>query len=224
MSRGAPTDAAPVPPRGRRAKSRTSRIAVSYSGRERVTSMSSMRSSRRRRRPAPCGTIDERGERMPEMQIAVRARRKAEYRDGHRRVGDSVRSQRPIGISYTMTRLIDSEQRSARGAERALLARDPRFDAIGLRAGLPPLRRRPGGFAGLVSIVVSQQLSTASATLGTLRGRSIPSIRPVPRRVPPGSSVSASRRRNAIATAVERRHRLRLTGVENKRGTMPTTR
>jgi DNA-3-methyladenine glycosylase II len=30
-------------------------------------------------------------------------------------------------------------------------------------AGKPPLRRRPDGFAGLVQIVVSQQLSTASA-------------------------------------------------------------
>ena len=31
------------------------------------------------------------------------------------------------------------------------------------RAGRLPLRRRPGGFAGLTSIVVSQQVSTASA-------------------------------------------------------------
>src|SRR2546430_7240858 len=39
----------------------------------------------------------------------------------------------------------------------------PRFgDALSL-AGRPPLRRRADGFAGLASIVVSQQLSTASA-------------------------------------------------------------
>ncbi|MGZ3310720.1 MAG: DNA-3-methyladenine glycosylase 2 family protein, partial [Xanthobacteraceae bacterium] len=40
---------------------------------------------------------------------------------------------------------------------------DPRFGAVLSRAGGPPLRRRPDGFAGLASIVVSQQLSTASA-------------------------------------------------------------
>ena len=65
-------------------------------------------------------------------------------------------------MSYTMARLIDSEQDLAEGLA-ALLARDRRFEDIRLRAGPPPLRRRPGGFAGLVSIVVSQQLSTASA-------------------------------------------------------------
>jgi DNA-3-methyladenine glycosylase II len=44
-----------------------------------------------------------------------------------------------------------------------LIAADPRWrDALAL-AGRPPLRRRPDGFAGLASIVVSQQLSTASA-------------------------------------------------------------
>ncbi len=40
---------------------------------------------------------------------------------------------------------------------------DPRFGIVLSRAGRPPLRRRPDGFAGLASIVVSQQLSTASA-------------------------------------------------------------
>src|SRR5580692_6558475 len=44
-----------------------------------------------------------------------------------------------------------------------LIAVDPRWrDALAL-AGRPPLRRRPDGFAGLAAIVVSQQLSTASA-------------------------------------------------------------
>lgn len=45
----------------------------------------------------------------------------------------------------------------------ALTRVDPRFDALLTRAGRPPLRRRPDGFAGLVATVVSQQLSTASA-------------------------------------------------------------
>src|SRR5207245_7700589 len=44
-----------------------------------------------------------------------------------------------------------------------LVEADPRFGAASSRAGRPPLRRRPDGFSGLASIVVSQQLSTASA-------------------------------------------------------------
>ncbi len=40
---------------------------------------------------------------------------------------------------------------------------DPRFTALVAKAGRPPLRRRPDGFSGLISTVVSQQLSTASA-------------------------------------------------------------
>ncbi len=45
----------------------------------------------------------------------------------------------------------------------ALLVADPRLAAMAAIAGPLPLRRRPGGFAGLAGIVVSQQLSTASA-------------------------------------------------------------
>jgi DNA-3-methyladenine glycosylase II len=41
---------------------------------------------------------------------------------------------------------------------------DPRFAPLIARAGRPPLRRRPDGFTGLASAVVSQQLSTASAS------------------------------------------------------------
>ncbi|MFZ0610571.1 MAG: DNA-3-methyladenine glycosylase 2 family protein [Xanthobacteraceae bacterium] len=40
---------------------------------------------------------------------------------------------------------------------------EPRFGTLIAQAGRPPLRRRPGGFAGLAATVVSQQLSTASA-------------------------------------------------------------
>jgi len=45
----------------------------------------------------------------------------------------------------------------------ALVKADPRFGALLAAAGRPPLRRRVGGFAGLIATVVSQQLSTASA-------------------------------------------------------------
>ena len=45
-----------------------------------------------------------------------------------------------------------------------LTAADPRLARLMEVAGRPPLRRRPGGFEGLASIVVSQQLSVASAS------------------------------------------------------------
>lgn len=45
----------------------------------------------------------------------------------------------------------------------ALPLLDPRWATVIARTGLPPLRRREGGFPGLVSIVVAQQLSVASA-------------------------------------------------------------
>jgi DNA-3-methyladenine glycosylase II len=44
-----------------------------------------------------------------------------------------------------------------------LIDTDPRWRHALSAAGRPALRRRPDGFAGLASIVVSQQLSTASA-------------------------------------------------------------
>jgi DNA-3-methyladenine glycosylase II len=44
-----------------------------------------------------------------------------------------------------------------------LVDADPRFGIVLSRTGRPPQRRRPDGFSGLASIVVSQQLSTASA-------------------------------------------------------------
>jgi DNA-3-methyladenine glycosylase II len=51
----------------------------------------------------------------------------------------------------------------------ALTQADPRFAAVLERAGRPPLRRRPDGYAGLAAIICSQQLSTASA--GAIWGR-----------------------------------------------------
>ncbi|WP_245431229.1 DNA-3-methyladenine glycosylase family protein [Rhodoplanes roseus] len=44
-----------------------------------------------------------------------------------------------------------------------LIAADPRLAAVLATGGHPPLRRRPGGFAGLAATVLGQQLSTASA-------------------------------------------------------------
>src|SRR5215471_5173857 len=59
-------------------------------------------------------------------------------------------------------RRIDTEADIAVGL-RALVAADPRLAEVAAVAGTLPLRRRPGGFAGIAGIVVSQQLSTASA-------------------------------------------------------------
>ena len=61
-----------------------------------------------------------------------------------------------------MTR-IDTDADIAAGLA-ALLEADPRLVAVAAEAGPLPLRRRAGGFSGLASIVVSQQLSTASAS------------------------------------------------------------
>jgi len=62
----------------------------------------------------------------------------------------------------TMSRRIDTEADIEAGLT-ALLAADPRLVPVAAKAGPLPLRRRAGGFTGLASIVVSQQLSTASA-------------------------------------------------------------
>lgn len=62
-----------------------------------------------------------------------------------------------------MHRRIDTEADIAAGLD-ALIAADPRLAEMAAVAGPLPLRRRPGGFAGIAGIVVSQQLSTASAS------------------------------------------------------------
>jgi DNA-3-methyladenine glycosylase II len=49
-------------------------------------------------------------------------------------------------------------------AIRALVRRDPRLAPVVAAAGMPALRRREPGFAGLARIIVGQQLSTASAS------------------------------------------------------------
>jgi DNA-3-methyladenine glycosylase II len=61
-----------------------------------------------------------------------------------------------------MLHRIDTEADIAAGLE-TLIAADPRLAKVAAVAGRLPLRRRPGGFAGIAAIVVSQQLSTASA-------------------------------------------------------------
>src|SRR6266849_6309529 len=62
-----------------------------------------------------------------------------------------------------MHRRIDTEADIAAGLD-VLITADPRLAKVAAVAGPLPLRRRPGGFAGIAAIVISQQLSTASAS------------------------------------------------------------
>lgn len=59
-------------------------------------------------------------------------------------------------------RIIETPACVAEGADW-LAARDPRFAAALEQTGPLPLRRRPDGFAQLLSAIVSQQVSVASA-------------------------------------------------------------
>jgi DNA-3-methyladenine glycosylase II len=93
-----------------------------------------------------------------------------------------------------------------------LIGRDPRFGAALSRAGRPPLRRRQDGFAGLASIVVSQQVSTASAK--AIWGRLTAALDPfdytailrarLPKLVRAGLSGAKIRTLKAIAKAIDR--------------------
>src|SRR5690348_1739416 len=95
--------------------------------------------------------------------------RGADIRWGSARSGKRVATCHTAGSRdeesrYTsrMVHRIETEADIAAGLA-ALTAADPRLAALTRIAGPVPLRRRPGGFAGLASIVVSQQLSTMSA-------------------------------------------------------------
>jgi DNA-3-methyladenine glycosylase II len=110
-----------------------------------------------------------------------------------------------------MSSLINTEA-DLRAGIAILVAADPRFQPVMAIAGPPPLRRREGGFAGLVSIVVSQQLSTASAAAiwGRLTGAYQP-FEPArilraraPRLARLGLSAPKIKTLRAIAAAVDR--------------------
>lgn len=110
-----------------------------------------------------------------------------------------------------MSQRIDTETDLAAALSR-LAAAEPRFAPLIAEAGPPPLRRRPGGFAGLISIIVSQQLSTASA--GAIWGRLAAAYDPLqPRQIlraratrlaKLGLSAAKIRTLRAIATAIDK--------------------
>src|SRR5947207_2404973 len=95
----------------------------------------------------------------------------------------------------------------------ALIALDPRWASIVERAERPPLRRREGGFAGLAQIIVSQQVSVASAA--AIHGRLVAIIDPFDhvsvlrarrdKLVRVGLSGAKIKTLKAIAKAVDRR-------------------
>jgi len=72
-----------------------------------------------------------------------------------------------IGWKQLNTRSVDHRIHTEADLEAAIASLtkvDPRFQQALSLGGHPPLRRRADGFAGLASIIVSQQLSTASAS------------------------------------------------------------
>ncbi len=81
---------------------------------------------------------------------------------GHRQDRGSV-GDTPCGPPRRLPHRIDTDADLAAGLA-ALIAADPRLIPIAAKSGPLPLRRRAGGYAGLATIVVSQQLSTASAS------------------------------------------------------------
>src|ERR1700674_5876103 len=106
---------------------------------------------------------------------------------------------------------IHTEADLVAGLER-LVALDPRLAPVRAVAGTLPLRRRTNGFAGLASIIVSQQLSTASAAAIWRRfaeafdprdHRSVLRAR-APRLARAGLSAAKIRTLKALAKAIDR--------------------
>jgi DNA-3-methyladenine glycosylase II len=106
---------------------------------------------------------------VAEVQQPVRAGREAEHGTSHGSfLADGTRARERLALRRRSWKLLPMPMRLDTQADvdraaRLLAKQDPRLAAVLAVGGTPPLRRRPGGFAGLASIVTSQQLSTASA-------------------------------------------------------------
>src|SRR3954464_10727695 len=72
--------------------------------------------------------------------------------------GSSPRMTRKTGMTIHLNSQADLD-----AAVAALVAQDPRLKPILAQTGMPALRQREPGFAGLAHIVCGQQVSTASA-------------------------------------------------------------
>jgi DNA-3-methyladenine glycosylase II len=114
-------------------------------------------------------------------------------------------------LEWPMTERIITEA-DLEAAIESLVKADARFAQALSLGGRPPLRKRADGFAGLASIVVSQQLSTASAK--AIWGRLSTAFDPfdhtavlrarAPRLARAGLSAPKIRTLKAIAKAVDR--------------------
>ena len=71
--------------------------------------------------------------------------------------------------SHEMTTHFLHSEADLQAAMAILVEQDPRLKRVLEKAGMPGLRRREAGYAGLCAIVCGQQLSTASAA--AIRGR-----------------------------------------------------
>ena len=94
----------------------------------------------------------------------------------HKRVAGASRRKRPAAKVYHPGPLI-ADEIGLREAAELLRAKDPEVVERLIATGGPlPLRRREPGFAGLAAIIVSQQLSVASASaiFGRLEARVAP--------------------------------------------------
>jgi DNA-3-methyladenine glycosylase II len=90
----------------------------------------------------------------------------------------TLRARRAAARTYHPGPLIVDEASLHEAAER-LRAKDPELvERLTAAGGRPPLRRREPGFAGLAAIIVSQQVSVASASaiFGRLQARNSSSV------------------------------------------------
>ncbi len=111
------------------------------------------------------------------------------------------------GAGMSVGRILTSEECMAEGAAW-LAAREPRFAHALALTGTPPLRRRPDGFAHLLSAIVSQQVSThaARAIWGRMEAAGLTTPEAVlaaddAKLRAPGLSVQKMRYARALATA-----------------------
>ncbi len=95
----------------------------------------------------------------------------------HKPGAHASRAKRPTARRFYHPGPPIADEASLRGATEALRAKDPELvDKLLFVGGAPPLRRREPGFAGLAAIIVSQQVSVASANaiFGRLEARIAP--------------------------------------------------
>jgi DNA-3-methyladenine glycosylase II len=95
----------------------------------------------------------------------------------HKGAGRATRRARPLTPRAYHTGPLIVDETSLHEAAERLRAKDPELiERLTAAGGRPPLRRREPGFAGLAAIIVSQQVSVASATaiFGRLQTRIVP--------------------------------------------------